>query len=102
MIGIGIGLRIGANVVQRAPSLVAGVSGFWRADSGASPATWANRKATGDLAQATGAKRPTIVASGLSGQPIVRFNGSSHVMGIRNAAHCPSISFFRASSTGPM
>lgn len=79
MLGVGLSLHPGANtLVLSTPDTSTGVSGFWRADIGASVSTWTNAKKTGDFAQGTAGKRPTIVSNAFaSARPGVRFDGTS-------------------------
>ena len=75
----GIGLGNGSGVIP-APSTVSAVSAFWRADIGAAPAAWTNQLASGDFAQPTAGKRPTVVASLFGSRPGVRFDGAAQGM----------------------
>jgi len=79
---LGLGLGLGSPTVYppTAPTASAGVTGFWRADIGASPAAWTNRLASGDFAQATGGKQPSIVSGVFGSRPGVRFDGAAQGM----------------------
>lgn len=79
-IGLGLGLGLSARPVPAAPTVVSAVTAFWRADIGAAAALWTNQLASGDFAQATAGKRPTVVASLFGSRPGVRFDGTSQGM----------------------